>query len=90
MENGSARKWGEVVAGTYRGVRRFLPQKRITSRDQLAILSTFAKGLRPSQTYISAARPRSPVNVMRPAFTAWRTVSRPIQITVMVRRSVET
>lgn len=49
-----------------------------------------AKGLRPSQVCIRRARPRLPVNTRLPASTSFVTFDRPIQIAVMVLRSVVT
>ena len=49
-----------------------------------------AKGLRPSQVCIRRARPEFPVNTRRPASTSFLTLDRPIQIAVMVFKSVVT
>ena len=57
---------------------------------QLASLRTLAKGLSPSHVCMSVASWRSPVSIMRSAPCAARTLSKPIQIAVIVRRSVET
>jgi len=57
---------------------------------QLACLCIRANGLRPSHDCIALATARSPVSSRRCDATAARTVSVPIQIAVMVRRSVTT
>lgn len=57
---------------------------------QLASFCSFAKGLSPSQVCMAAASCRFPVKIIRRFATAARTVSSPIQIAVMVRRSTDT
>ena len=58
--------------------------------DQLASAAVLAKGLSPSQVPMSRASARSPVSISRLSVCALRTVSSPIQIAVMVLRSVAT
>jgi hypothetical protein len=55
-----------------------------------AACRTFANGLRPSHVCMFAAMRRSPVRWRRSSSTAATTVSCPIQIAVIVRRSVDT
>jgi hypothetical protein len=62
----------------------------LARKHQLASLRSFANGLRPSQVCIEAASDLLPVRIMRWLTTAARTVSSPIQIAVMLRRSTET
>ena len=64
--------------------------RRLSEPLQLASFFSFANGLRPSQVCMAEAMRRSPVSIIRLLPTAARTVSSPIQIAVMVRRSTDT
>src|SRR5262249_11934475 len=75
------------------GRRRIPPVKKGPGqfrRVQLASLRSLANGLNPSQVCIALASVRLPVRIMRLLVIAARTVSSPIQIAVMLRRSTET
>jgi hypothetical protein len=85
---------GRILGGIELDVTDLLWPHKFWRQDrappQLANFCSVANTLRPSHTCMSAINPRSPVSSIRLAATAARTLSIPIQIAVMVLRSVET